>query len=745
MSLLGKKQSDNSRPSFGFRYYFLLIIFLVGCVAILAKTFSITSDGAGSGGAIELKDGGATQMQVPAKRGDIVDSDGLPLAYSESQEMLYLADSGLDTSELNQMLLDYYQLLSEHHIPLAKGIEEYFTPEDGNAEKLNFKFVKDEKETTEWQAKDDLFDLKTPEDHTKGEAVKLDPKAFFDYLRYDKFEIENKKQTGDQRYTESEAWHIMQMRYLLLKQNWQFIQGQPILIAGPLTEDVKAILQEQNERFRGAQIVAQEERRYADDVSLFAHIVGYTGKISDAEYQHLGDQGYSPQDTVGKSGVEYSAERYLHGQAGTVPYQTWKLSKDRGEHTESDKFKQSTTGVEPIDGYTVQLTMNKKMQEITRNALLESEKMHHQYNLGKASALGAVMIDLRSGEVLAMDSLPSYNPQYFSLSDHDPQANKKIQEYLKDNINKPLINRCISEIYTPGSTFKPITSAAAIENGVIKPGNSIYVCNGTEEIADKEWSCYEKPVEGHGPIDLTTALVTSCNLYFYKLGLDTGIDNISAMARKLGLGEYTNIDLPNEVKGYVSSRELKRATREEPSDQEWYPADTCQTAIGQFDNSYTLLQLARAIGGIASNQLVTPHVIKQVTDNKGNVILAEKKDVQPLHLKKETQEMVSTGMRNLKNSGGYNTQYYFGNYSVDVSCKTGSAELVDRTGDKIIVNAMYVAYAPTDKPEVAVAIMVQDATAGDYLAPIARHMFDGYFGTDGIAPLNQTITAIEGE
>ena len=701
---------------------------------------------------IDETKGQANTFRLPPKRGDIVDSEGLSLAYSVSEPQLYLADSKLEGRKLNAMLLDYFYLLRDRNIKLAKGIEEYFSSDAENHMTYTGKFVfKQEMEEIEsWQQKKDLFDLKSKDSKSEDkEKVKLDPDAFFQYLVFDKFKIED-RDTADRFFTPEEDYYIVLMRYLILKDNWHFVQGQPVLLGGPINDEIKSIVTEQNERYRGAVIIDASQRRYTEDALLFAHALGYTGRINDQEMQEMGNKDYSVDDTIGKSGVEYVAEPYLHGKSGSIPYSIWREERERqgvdqSSETITDSFVEAAGGIPVENGSTVRLTLSKKMQDITHKALLESERYHRDAKLGKASALGAVMMDVKTGAVLAMDSIPSYNPQDFAMASTDPQAEKKVQEYLNDKTNKPLLNRCISEIYTPGSTFKPFTSVAAIEKGVITPGSSTYVCNGTEEIAEIEWSCFERPVDGHGPIDLTEALVTSCNIYFYKLGLDTGIDQISATAKRFGLGEYSGIDLPYEVKGYTSSRELKQLTREKDEDKIWFPADTCQTSIGQFDNAYTLIQLVRATAGVATNKLVVPHVIKEITNPAGKVVRPENIIVEPLGFKEESIAMVRQGMRNLKNYGGYNTQYCFQNYSIDVSAKTGSAEVINNTGDGLMTNAMYVSYAPTDDPQVAIAIMVQDATVGDYLAPIARRMYDGYFNAEEFAPLPNYAPAIIGE
>lgn len=738
---------QRKKSHFRFRYLLLAVSFLLAMILILLRTSLLIVRSEQQNTGIDETRGNANSYRLPAVRGDIIDVDGIPLAYSVSEPLLYLTDSKLQGRELNSMLLDFFHLLRNNNIQLAKGLEEYFASDADDPLTYTGKFIfkQETEEIVKWQQKKDLFDLKSLESKADDkDKVKLDPQVFYDYLIFDKFKIED-KDTSDRFFTPEEDYYILLMRYLILKENWHFIQGKPILLGGPINTQVRSIITEQNQRYRGALIIENSQRRYSDDAALFAHAVGYTGRINDSELQEMGNKDYTIDDTIGKTGIEYIAEPYLHGKSGSIPYSIWRQQEDKQTSALSDSFVEASGGIPVKNGARVRLTLSKKMQEVTRNALLESEKFHHDNKLGNATALGAVMIDVKTGAVIAMDSIPSYNPQDFALAGNNPESARKVESYLNDKINKPLLNRCISEIYTPGSTFKPFTSVAAIEKNVISPNSSTYVCNGTEEIAEIEWSCFEKPVEGHGPIDLTEALVTSCNIYFYKLGLDTGIDQISSIAKRFGLGEYTGIDLPYEVKGFVASRKLKQLTRDKEEDKIWFPADTCQTSIGQFDNAFTLLQLARATAGVATNQLVVPHVIKDIVSPEGKVIRPENIVVEPLGFKDESISMVRQGMRNLKNYGGFNTQYYFQNYSVDVSVKTGSAEVINTTGDGLMVNAMYVSYAPTDDPQVAIAIMVQDATVGDYLAPIARRMYDGYFNTDPIAPLNLYAPPISGE
>lgn len=703
--------------------FFFLLMFIV--IFIRTSELQLSSAGVNQ---VEETQGYRAQMRVEAPRGDILNSSGEPIAYSINQPMLYISNSGLKTSSLNAMLLELSDLLLENGVSLPTNLTNYFdfsssSKENSNKNKAEFVFKKELSEIEKWQQNKDLFNLKTEETANKSsETVKMEPQKFYDYLLYDKFEIEDRKAGGDFRYTVDEAFNIMQMRYLILEHNWQFTQGDAIEVGGPVNQKIINTIEEQNQKFAGVLIAEKPQRQYTENSILYSHVLGYTGSISESEYQQLKNLGYGLNDIVGKSGVELSAERYLHGTAGTIPYSYWQKTED------GEEFVKGTGGIPAQSGSNVRLTIEEDVQKKMIESLSQNMADLREEDIA-AVASSAVLMDVKTGAVIAMASLPTFNPQDFAVAQYDTEAADRVTEYFSDNETKPMLNRAISEIYAPASTFKPFTTISALENKIINYTDQVYRCNGTEEIGYKIWECYSRPEEGHGDLTLREAMVTSCNLYFFKMGIDAGIENLSETFKILGMGEYANIDLPGEAKGIRPSPEVKKQTRALPEDQLWFPADTAQSSIGQFDNAYTLIQLARGIGGISTGKLVQPHVIKEITGANGEIIKPEVIQVEDLNFSETSISMVKDAMNGLQHDlEGTLTYQNFNDYPIELGMKTGTAEVQDSSSQNLSINALFVCFAPLDDPQVVFASVVEDASLGVGLSSVARDVLDQYFG-----------------
>ena len=517
----------------------------------------------------------------------------------------------------------------------------------------------------------------------------------------------------------------MQMRYLILEDNWLFQSGTPITLADDVSQTVIDIVTEQNYRYAGVVIGEQSHRRYTPESLYLSQVIGYIGKIDANEYDELKTFGYDVDDYVGKSGVEMSAERYLKGTDGLKPYAVW---DPQGYNTETVG---QSSGRDVRPGNTIELTIDLDLQKVGLQALLDTMEYMSSESLNSTpetnpSSASVVALDVKTGAVRVMANTPGYDIRDFLLQENDPEAAKRVQDYLTDTDRKPMQNRTIMENYAPGSTFKPFSATAALESGAITPNDTVFECHGHETIAEWEWTCLQEPINGHGPLDLVEGLVTSCNIYFYKMGVETGIDEISAWSKKFGLGEYTGIDLPGEVRGVRPSREMKRKMRLKPEDQMWFPADTCQTAIGQFDNSYTILQLARATAALATGCSVRPHVIQSVIAPNGVIVREEQIECVPLGMHDTTIDLIRQGMVRLTRESKGQVGVNFANYPYPVAAKTGTAE-VGAEGN-IKTNAVFICYAPADDPEIAIACLVEHGTIGDEASGIAKAILDAYFG-----------------
>lgn len=729
------------------RYALLSMIILLAGSLIFYNTAALQFNPAVATGIGETT-GVPRQLAIPAPRGDIVDASGFPLAWSQPHHVLQLTYAGLDPEPLNRMLLDLALLLETHGVFWENHLEDYLQlnwpegePEEATAEeKAEPVFIQPWDKTAYWQTRSGIFPLKdgSAEKATiDNDIVKPDAALFYDYLLYDLFAIENPKADG-QRYSQADAWRIMGLRYLIQENSWAFSNGTPIELARHVSDRLVQIINEQNYRYMGVITTTDYERRYTAAAATLSHVLGYVGMISPEQYYEWSAVGYAANAIVGQAGVELTAERYLAGQNGIKPYNIWSVAGTSGA------FYSEQIGRDAVPGYDVRLTIDLTLQTVAQRSLRrvidEIRNSPNNKNKGDADAGAVIMIDVRTGAILAMVSEPDYDPNDFVLQQYDTKAAERVRQYLTDQVNKPMWNRAIMEIYAPGSTFKPVTATAALESGAITPTSNTIRCLGHEVIGDWLWYCLEYPSRGHGNLTLTRAMATSCNLYFFNLGVRTGINSIDEWGKKLGLGEYTGIDLPGESKGFRSSRETKKLLRSNPEEQIWFPADTCQSAIGQFDNSFTILQLAVYTAALATGNRVTPYVIDTITRQDGVIIRDQKTDPVPVGLQASTLAAVRQGMVAAASSDEGTAWKAFRDFPIQVAAKTGTAE----TGfeDRSSSNGLFICYAPADDPQVAIAQIVEKGAWGSNTIAIARDLLAAYFhleeadesGTETVMP-----------
>lgn len=730
----GKEKTNPIYRIFYNRTALVLAVILIALLAILVQT-GIILLGSTHAATVNLTSGNVAEISLPAPRGDILAADGTLIASSKKSTALWLVQPDLSSTQLNQQLLDISNLLAKHEIASESSLGKYFGPpeslsstEDGE---ISFVFKQSLESIMRWQQNKDLFNMLLPEKaKTRKEKERIvidDPNEFFDWLLYDYFEIEDRSVGASRLFSDWEAYRIMELRYLILENNWLWSRRVPIRFARNVSASVLNEIEGQNQRYLGVLSTSEWTRAYTQYASIMPHVLGYVGRISSNQYDVLSSQGYSQTDIIGQSGVESSAERYLRGVDGLQTFDKW--TGDDGE----SYYYPGDYGVEPQNGSKVVLTIEPDLQRAAVEALQKNMEDLRQGVFSDekyAAPEGAVVVfNVKTGAILAMASLPDFDPDDFLMQSSDQGAAVRVQSYLKDSTGKPMLNRAISENYSPGSTFKIVTSIAGLESGAIDTIKNSFLCLGREEIAQIWWRCFTSPSSGHGQIALVEAIKESCNLYFFKLGIETGIDNISAWAKKLGYGDLSGIDLPGETSGIRPSRELKRLLRTHPGDKQWFPADTAQTAIGQFDNSYTALQMARGLAGIVSGSLMTPHVIKEIIAEDGSIVRAEQiiakdMEIDPTHI-----DIVSQGMyASTQKDSGYTSQL-FKDFPVKVGVKTGTAEELYR-GSDVKINSVFTCFAPLDDPEIAIAHVVRDASYGDLSAEISYRILCQYYGLE---------------
>ena len=706
------------------RYLVLGVGFVAFGVIILVMTTKLQFSGY-QNTLSESSSGVVRQYVSQAPRGDIYDSRGVLLASTTEYNSVMLANAYLDDKELNSLCLELSYLFDQYHCMVVSDLDQYYVLDPAA------RFVKDEEKIRLWQTDSNLFDLK---DYSQGvivtfsdEYVKTDPNVFFLYLRR-KFNIDN-------NYTIEEAYRIIRIRYQIFSDNWAFVKGTPVKIASNVPDELIRIFEEQNYHYMGIVACKEYARNYTTEALYACHVLGYVGKISSVTYQDLAPFGYTSDDMVGKSGVESQMERYLHGSSGITPYNIWT------KNGEDSLFVPQSYGVAPQEGATVYLTIDSRVQEVGIQTLKEyilQEKESDVSGYKTASAGAFVMMNVNTGAVIAMGSYPNYDPNDFILANYgDEQAQEQVKYYLGvDEYQEitasdlPLWNRAIMSMYAPGSTFKPCTALAGLENGYITPTNNTITCVSPYDIDGWIFKCLEYPDYGHGPLTLNDAMAQSCNIYFMILGTRTGIDNISAMANRFGLGVKSGIDLPGEIPGVMSSREYKRLTRQSVYDKTWFPSNTAQASIGQFDNCFTILQLCRYTCGIATNKLCTPYVIDRVVAGNGAILYEGQTESVDIGIAEENINAVRTAMRCVA-TGTYHwnssAHGQFNNYPVEMVCKTGTAETGFEDSRKEYSNGLFICYAPKDNPEVALALVVEKGKWGSSSVVIAKKIMAAYF------------------
>ncbi|MGI6778960.1 MAG: penicillin-binding protein 2 [Acetivibrionales bacterium] len=645
------------------------------------------------------------EREILAPRGVILDRKGVPIAVNREGFTVNIVNTGLSNDELNDMLLRLVKVLEKNGDGYYNSLNKYLT-----FNPLSFG-SRTAQQIVNWQTDKNTFAINESE-------VMDTPEAFFKFLRDEKFKI-----SGD--YSDGDAYRIMQMRYEILKNQWTFDTGGTICLAKDISQKTIAEVEERHHEFPGVITDIEPIRKYIEG-QYVAHILGYVRGIDEKQLEALKDEGYDRNDIIGQEGIELAAERYLRGKDG---YQ-------RVEVNTKGRLTDELNGVPSTPGNNIVLTLDMQLQKVAMESLERNIKHIRESgegggsNFGDANAGAVVALDVNSGEVLVMASYPSYDPSIFLAGSENTEAQKAIESlYSEENEDRPAFNRAIAGTYAPGSTFKPLTAIAALEEGVITPQKTVYD-SGHLNIGGWDFWCleYRQGLGAHGRLDLKKALETSCNIYFHQIGYETGIDNISKWARYFGLGEYSGIDIPGEQRGIRASKESKKQLHNDI----WRPADTAQTAIGQFDNAYTPLQIANYISTLANGgKRYKPYLIKRVIKHDGSIVNETETQFEEVPVKNETIEAVKAGMVEVTHSVDGTAARVFKDFPVTVAGKTGTAETGKEANHSS--NALFVCYAPAEKPEIAIAVVVERGVWGSYTAPIARDILEEYFNLKSTA------------
>ena len=432
--------------------------------------------------------------------------------------------------------------------------------------------------------------------------------------------------------------------------------------------------------------------RYYPDGELLAPVLGHLGEIDKGQLKVLRGKGYRLGDRIGQDGLGKAYDKYLKGENGG-----WQIRvNNRSQRLGVMGYKK------PLPGNNLILTINRELQRVAWDSLE-----------GRPGAI--VILDPNNGEILSLVSSPAYNPNLFagSLSEEEWLS-------LKKDPLHPLTNRTIQGQYAPGSIFKVITAIAALERGLASR-NKKFSCSGAFPFKDRVFRCWKE--KGHGTLNLKEAIVHSCDVYFYQLGLETGVDNIVDFSKRFGLSQATGIDLFEEEKGLLPSRQW----RKDFLSREWYEGDTINLSIGQGYLLVTPLQMANLISAVASRgKLYRPYLVKRILSPKGEVI----KEVRPrlikeVRLEKENLDLLRESLSSVVNEMG--TGWRAKIKGIEVAGKTGTAE--NPLGED---HAWFIGFAPCREPKIALAILVEHGgMGGEVAAPVARKIFEAYFAGKG--------------
>lgn len=502
--------------------------------------------------------------------------------------------------------------------------------------------------------------------------------------------------------------YAINSRYIVASSEYIFVEDASLALITKLLES----------DFPGVEVKTSYVREYKTTGA--AHILGYTGLMTAEEYTKYKTKGYSMDAKVGKEGAEYAFEEYLHGTDGEVRItKTADGAVVRKEYIE-----------EPIPGNNAYLTIDILLQESVERILdsgieriMEDRAIANEEAirdgkldevLGEITGAGMVMMDVKTGEPLAIASWPTFD--LATLMDN-------YAEIAADE-GKPLFNRALSGTYAPGSTFKPVTAIGCLTEGKITidttiEDQGIYTEFKDAGYAPKCWAYGVQPL--HGSVNVSGALAVSCNYFFYDIGRYLGIDLLSDYAKRFGLGVSTGIELPESV-GVMSTEEYKVQL----TGANWYIGDTIQASIGQAYNLFTPLQMASYISTVAnSGERHTASILKRVTtyDYAETLYTREPIVLSRVESAEENYEAVRYGMYLVSTQKDGSAVDTFGNYHIPVASKTGTAQI----GEGKTNNGIFVCFAPYDDPEVAVAIMVEHGKSGATIAFMAREALDAYF------------------
>ena len=634
------------------------------------------------------------ETTIKAARGNILDCNGNLLAGNQIRYSLKIYKSKIDETNLNQTILNTINILESNG-------DSYNDDFPININPIAYKY-QNQDSINNWITENEL-----QEGITDEEALNY-------YIK--EYNLEG--------YSVEDARKIIAIRYGIEKNGYSSMRGYEI--SSNISEKSVAQFEEMNNNFPGIDIDYRPIRKYYYG-SLASHTLGYVGKIDNEEYKN--NEGYELDDYIGKTGIEYVCEKYLKGTDGIKQTDMSIDGTTTGEYITK----------EAIAGSDVYLTIDAKVQQAAEQSLKTNIEKINTGGFGEIREVDsgcAVVLNVKTGEVIALVSYPDFEPQLFV----DGISTEKWNEYTQEG-KSALLNRTIQSAYAPGSIFKMVPAIAGLETNKITKDeliNCAGIYSGGHHPRCWYYTTYGR---GHGNLTVSQAIQKSCNCYFYEVGTRIGIETIEQYARYFGLGQKTNIELPGEISGTLAGKTLYDELGET-----WYYGNTLSAVIGQAENNFTPLQMARYIAMLTNGgQQVDITIIKDIVNNNGesinkeevegyinNKLGIEDTNREDLNIHQENLKTVLEGMQSVTEEGG--TAYsIFRDFDIQIGGKTGSAEAGNKT------NAWFVGFAPYEAPEIAVVVFVENGSHGYYTAEVTKEIMEAYFGLNGEIDENKTV------
>lgn len=639
---------------------------------------------------------------ITAPRGEIYDRNGVILATNKLSYDVELYKVRVSTKEQNDGILRLVEILNENS-------DKVYSTFPVNDDLNGFNFENDEEEQ-KWK-----------------KEMKLDSTLTFDQVidKYiEKYELQD---YSDNRLNQIK---MIEIKYEANLNGYSLFNS--ATIAKDISQKSVAKIGEEKYKIYGISIVSVPKRYYPNG-NLLSHTIGYVSKISSTEYEKKKEQGYNVNSVIGKAGIEQSFEKYLRGNDGVIKEETDTLGNVSSQ----------TETTEAKSGDNVTLTIDYRLQKVAEESLLNTiNGLQNGTLVGKkfsdANAGAVVVLDVDSGEVLASASYPTYdiNSLIGGISLKDWNA-------LQNNSLHPMLNRVVSGIYSPGSTFKMLVGMAGLMNGKITVDEKYYDPGIYPYGYHPKCWLYTDRHMTHGWINIEGAIKGSCNCYFYEVGRRIGISEIVKYAKLFGLGQKTGIELSGEAAGTIAGADDKS---EDGLKSPWYLGDTLSAAIGQSGSSYTPIQLANYIATIANGgKLNKVSLIKSVDNEVAgtsesladiNKYISEYTGVnfeeKDLNINSEYIDAIKKGMLSVTSETGGTSYIVFKNSDIQVAGKTGTAQVPNGNN-----NGIFVGFAPYDNPKIAVVAVIEHGGEGTYTANVVKPIMEEYFNIDKESKQNE--------